>query len=127
MMKIEMIIKKWEKLCVCSSVNSTGPAVAPPLALDPETWLNIVNVKPLYLGDLEIESIKKFILDYKRYSQKCPSEILRHLQNFILEEHLDIIVSESGSEIDELMHLERDDIIGIMQRMHQANSIRKWR
>jgi len=45
-----------------------GPAVAP-LALDPGMWLNIVNVKPPYLADLEIESMKKFILDYKRYSQ----------------------------------------------------------
>ena len=49
------------------------------------------------------------------------------MQQFILEEHLDIIVSESGGEIDEVMHLERDDFIGIMLRMHQANSSRKWR
>jgi hypothetical protein len=49
------------------------------------------------------------------------------MQQFILEEHLDIIVCESGGEIDEVMHFERDDFIGIMLGMHQANSSRKWR
>jgi len=101
-----------------------GPAVAPPLALDPGIWLNMVNVKPPYL---EIESMKKFILEYKRYSQKCPRQLLRNMQQFILEEHMEIIVSESGGEYDEIMHLERDDFIGVMLRMHQANSSRKWR
>ena len=37
---------------------------APPLTLDPGMLLNMVNVKPPYLADLEIESMKKFILDY---------------------------------------------------------------
>jgi len=49
------------------------------------------------------------------------------MQQFILEEHLDSIVSESGGEIDEVMHLERDEFIGIMLRMHQATLSRKWR
>ena len=40
-----------------------GPVVAPQLALDPGMWLNMVNVKPPYLADLEIESMKKFMLD----------------------------------------------------------------
>ena len=31
----------------------------PPLATDPGIWLNIVNVKPPYLVDLEVESMKK--------------------------------------------------------------------
>jgi len=48
------------------------PAVIAPLAMDPGLWLNMVNVKPPCLSDLEIESTKKFILEYKRYSQKCP-------------------------------------------------------
>ena len=96
------------------------------MALDLGMWLNMVNVKPPYLADLEIESMKKFILDYKRYSQKCPLQLLRNMQQFILEEHLDIIVSESGGEIDEVMHLSRNDFIGMMLRMHQAHSSRKW-
>ena len=77
-----------------------NPVVAPPLALDPGMRLNMVNVKPPYLADSEIESIKKFALDNKRYSQKCPCQLLRNMQQFILEEHLNIIVSESGGEID---------------------------
>ena len=44
------------------------------------------------------------------------------MQQFLFEEHLDIIVSESGGDIDEVMHLERDKFIRIMLRMHQANS-----
>ena len=75
-----------------------GPAVAPPLTLE------------------------KFMLDYKRYSQKFLRQLLRNMQQFILEKILDIIVSESGGEIDEIVHLERDKFIGIMLRMHQANS-----
>jgi len=30
-------------------------------------------IKLPHLADLEVESMKKFILDYKRYSQKCPT------------------------------------------------------
>ena len=52
-----------------------GPAVAPPLALDPGMWLNIINVKPPYLTNFEIESMKTFVLDYKSYSQKCPRQL----------------------------------------------------
>ena len=37
-----------------------GPAVAPQLALDPGMWMNMVNVKPPNLPDLEIESMKKW-------------------------------------------------------------------
>jgi len=34
--------------------RARGPAVAPQLALDPGMWLNMVNVKPPDLPDLEI-------------------------------------------------------------------------
>ena len=60
-----------------------------PLAMDPGLWLNMVNVKPPNLLDLEIESMKKFILEYDRYSQKCPRQRLRSMQPFVLEEHLE--------------------------------------
>ena len=40
---------------------------------------DVANVKPPYLADLEIESIKKFVLDYKSYSQKCPGQLLRNM------------------------------------------------
>ena len=46
------------------------PGAVPPLAMDPGMWLNIVNVKPPYLLDLEIDGMKNFILEYKRYAQK---------------------------------------------------------
>ena len=45
------------------------PAVVAPLAMDPGMCLNMVNVKPPYLVDLELDSMMKFILEYKRYSQ----------------------------------------------------------
>ena len=60
------------------------PAVIAPLELDPGLWLNMVNVKSPYLLDLEIESMKKFILEYKRYTQKCPRQFLRSMQQFVL-------------------------------------------
>jgi len=86
----------------------------------------MVNVKPPYLLDLEIENMKKFILEYKRYSQKCPKQLLRSMQQFVLEEHLDIICSEDGMELEELMDLARDDFITSVLRIHQANYSRKW-
>ena len=49
--------------------------VALSLALDPGMWLNMLNMKPPYLPDLEIESMKKLILDCKRYSRKCPRQL----------------------------------------------------
>jgi hypothetical protein len=107
--------------------KARGPAVVPQLALDPGMWMNMVNVKPPYLPDLEIESMKKFILEYKRYSQKCPRQLLRNMQQFILEDHMEMIVSESGQEYDEIMDLERDEFIGVMLHMHQAHSYRNWR
>ena len=98
-----------------------------PLAMDPGLWINMVNVKPPFLSDLEIESMKKFILEYKRYSQKCPRQLLRSMQQFVLEEHLDVLCSEAGMKLEEIMELARDDFITAMLRLHQANSSRKWR
>ena len=48
------------------------------------------------------------------------------MQQFILEEHLNIIVSESVCQLEEIMHLDWDEIIGIMLRIHQTN-LRHWR
>jgi hypothetical protein len=86
----------------------------------------MVNVKSPQLADLEIESMKKFILDYKRYSQKCPEQLCRRMQYFILEDHLDIIAEFGLHDRDDIMVLERDDFIVVMLEMHQANSSRKW-
>ena len=38
-----------------------------------------------------------------------------------------IIVKESGGKIEGIMHMDRNEFIGIMLRMHQAHSSRKWR
>ena len=68
-----------------------GQAQAAPMIMDPGLWLNMVNIKPPQLADLEIESMKKFILDHKRYDQKCPEQLRRRMQHFILEDHLDVM------------------------------------
>jgi radical SAM superfamily enzyme with C-terminal helix-hairpin-helix motif len=39
-------------------------APAAPIAVYPGMWLSMVNVNPAQLADLEIESMKIFILDY---------------------------------------------------------------
>ena len=78
------------------------PIVVAPLVMDPGLWLNMVNVKPPYLLDLEIERSNKFILEYKRYcAQKCPRQLLRSMKQFLHEEHIDIY-SEDGIKIEEL-------------------------
>ena len=75
----------------------------------------MVNVNPPYLLDLEIESMKKFILEYKTgHAQKCPRQLLRSMQQFVLEEHLDILCSEDEIELEELMDLARDEFITSM-------------
>ena len=40
------------------------PAAEFPVAIDRGMWLNMANVKPPHLSDLEVESMKKFILGY---------------------------------------------------------------
>jgi len=60
------------------------PVVVAPLAMDPGLWLNMVNVKPPYFVDMEIESMKKFILEYKGYSLKYHRQLLRFMQQFVL-------------------------------------------
>ena len=42
--------------------------------------------------------MKKNILEYKRYAQKCPRQSLRSMQQFVLKEHLEIMCSEAGEE-----------------------------
>ena len=61
----------------------------------PGTWLNMVNVKPPYLVDLKGESMKKFIFLSTKHILKCPHPLLRSMQQFVLEEHPDIMCSES--------------------------------
>ena len=39
------------------------------LSVASRIWPNMINVKSPHLADLEIESLKKFILDYERHSQ----------------------------------------------------------
>ena len=80
------------------------PAAAIPAPIDPSIWLSMVNAKPSHLADLEVESMK-FILDYKRYSQKCPRELLRKMQQFILEEKPDVIYDGDGREYEEIVDL----------------------
>ena len=67
--------------------------------------------------------MKKFILEYKRYAQKCPRQLLRSMQKFVLEEHLDILCSEDEIELEELMELGRDEFITI----HASNPSSKLR
>jgi len=71
-------------------------------------WLNMVNVKPPDLADLETESMKKFILDYKRCSQKCP--LLQKMKQFILEEQLEVC-DKDGREYEEFLELEKEEFI----------------
>ena len=68
----------------------------------------MVNVKPPHLSDLEVESMKKFILDYKGYSQKCQRQLLRRMQQFILDEQLDDICDEDGRDYEEIVEIEKD-------------------
>ena len=65
--------------------------------------LNMVNVQPPHLADLDVESVKKFILYYKRYSQKWPRRLVRKMQQFVLEEHLEIICDEDSRKDEDIV------------------------
>ena len=56
--------------------------------------------------------------------QKYPRQLLRSMQQFVFEEHLDILCSEDEIEIEELMELARDEFItsSFLFRINQANS-----
>ena len=82
-------------------------------------WLNMVNVKPPHLADLEVESMKKFNLDYKRYSQKYPRKLLRKMLQFILEVQLEVSCDNDGREYEEIIELEKEELIRVMLRLHQ--------
>ena len=49
------------------------------------------------------------------------------MQQFVLEEHLEIICTEDDQEFEEVMELARDEFISLVLKIHQANSNRKWR
>jgi hypothetical protein len=53
---------------------------AAPIAIDPGMWFSMVNIKTPQLADLEIESMKKIVSDYKRYAQKCPAQAGQYLE-----------------------------------------------
>jgi len=110
-----------------ASARGGPPAAAIPAPIGPGMWLFMVNVKPPDLADLEVEIMKKFIQDYKRYSQKMSPTIATEMKQFILEEKLEVICDEDGREYEEIVELEREKSMQVMLRLHQANSSRKWR
>jgi len=83
--------------------RSGPPADEVHAAINSRMWLKMVNVNPPHLADLEGESIKKFILDYKRYSHKCPRQFLRRMQNFILKEQLELMCDKDGREYEDIV------------------------
>jgi len=74
------ILEEREQVPLRIRIRVGPPAAEVPAAIDPGMWLNMVNVKPPQLSDLEVKSMKKFILDYKRYSQQCPRQLLQKIQ-----------------------------------------------
>ena len=51
-----------------------------------------------------------------------PCRLLRNMQKFTSDEYMNIIMSESGCEMEEIMHLEKNQFIRVVLRMHQADS-----
>jgi len=73
-------------------------------------------LKP-YLADLEVESMKKFILDHKRFSQKCLRLFLNN--NLFWRSSSRLSAMKKAS-----LNKRREKFIQVM--LHQANSSRKW-
>ena len=49
------------------------------------------------------------------------------MQQFVLEEHLEIICTEDDQGLEEVMELGRDEFINLMLNIRPADSSRKWR
>jgi hypothetical protein len=49
------------------------------------------------------------------------------MQQFILEEQLEVICDEDGKEYEEVVELDKEEFVQVMLKIHQANSSRKWR
>ena len=100
----EEILEEWDAVPFRIRIPGARGRGEPPAetistATNPGMWLNLGNVKPAHLADVEVDSMKKFFLDYKQYSQnECPRQLLREMQQFILEEQLGIIWDEDGRE-----------------------------
>jgi len=122
----EEILEEREAVPLRIRIPGARARGGPPAAIS-GMWLSMVNVKPPHLADLEVESMKKFILDYKRYTQKSPRKLLRKMQQFILEEKLKVICDEDGRNFEEIVESEKEEFIQVMLRLHQANLSRKWR
>ena len=68
-----------EEVVRVSRGRAQPPWAVPPLAMDPGMWFNMVNVKPPYLVDLEVESMKKIFWSIRNvlrnvlsnYSGRC--------------------------------------------------------
>ena len=75
-------------LCCIHIPGAKGRAAGPPVAI--------------HIADLEVGSVKKFILDYKR--KKCPRQLHLNIQQFILEEQLEVFcdkdVRENGDIVE---------------------------
>ena len=48
------------------------------------------------------------------------------MQQFILEEQLEVICDEDGREFEEIAELKKEEFVQVMLKIHQANSSRKW-
>ena len=53
------------------------------------------------------------------------ASMVRNMQQFIMEDHLDGILSESRGKMVDVLHVGRDEFTEIMLRKHQAHSSRK--
>ena len=63
------------------------PAVIAPLTMDPGLWLNIVNVKPPYSLDLEIDSMKKVYSEVQEiFSEEAPDNFYARCMHRCIQE-----------------------------------------
>ena len=64
---------------------------------------------------------------FEERDQKFPRQLLRKMQQFILEEQLEVICDEDGREYKEVVELEKEEFIQVILRLHKANSSPKRR
>jgi hypothetical protein len=96
--------------------------------MDVGMWLTMVNLRTPTLVDFEIMSMKKFIVEYKRYATKCPAGLLRSIQQFLVDDQLEVIMGFHGMDedsLEEVMAYSKVEFIDFMLAMHQATTSKK--
>lgn len=109
-----------ESLYSLKSRRSSHHATVDAVAL--VTMMQATQVKLPRLHNLELESIYKFMLDYKQYELHCPSPAVQLPQAFVLHDELEVIADANLLRVKELLRESKEEFFESMCTILHARS-----